>query len=164
MPSGAPIRIKASDAAGISDIIMEAALANNIDIEPIGSREYKTLLHLFKILGPDGYNSVLRHPDWVFTKDQWEPQMWGKPYRKVGMDGLIYCSPQIPKAHYDIIPGLSGYDVISDDVDFKSLRATATAMFQNAVIYATHHPRFEGQIPSIAYIEEGPYAVPTVGG
>ncbi len=66
-------------------------LANNIDVEPIGFQEYKTLLHLFKILGPDGYNNILLHPDWVFTKDQWEPEMWGKPYRKVGLDDLIYC-------------------------------------------------------------------------
>ena len=139
-------------------------LANNIDVEPIGSQEYKTLLHLFKILGPDGYNNILLHPDWVFTKDQWEPEMWGKPYRKVGLDGLIYCSPQIPKEHYDIIPGPSGYDVIGDDVDFESHRAKATAMFQNAVIYAMNHPRFEGQRPSIAYIEEGPYAVPMTSG
>jgi lactate racemase len=135
-------------------------LANNVDVEPIGSQEYKTFLHLFKILGPDGYNNVLEHPDWIFTKDQWEPEMWGKPYRKVGMDGLIYCSPQIPKAHYDIIPGLGGYDVIEDGVNFASEREKASAMLQNSVIYAVNHPRFKGRKPTIAYIEEGPYAVP----
>jgi len=135
-------------------------LANNVDVEPIGSQEYKTFLHLFKILGPDGYNNVLEHPDWIFTKDQWEPEMWGKPYRKVGMDGLIYCAPQIPREHYDIIPGLSGYDVIEAGVDFASDKEKATAMLQNAVVYAVHHPRFKGRKPTIAYIEEGPYAVP----
>ena len=135
-------------------------LANNVDVEPIGSQEYKTFLHLFKLLGPDGYNNVLQHPDWIFTKDQWEPEMWGKPYRKVGMDGLIYCSPQIPKAHYDIIPGPSGYDVIEDDVNFDSVKQKATTMLQNSVIYAANHPRFDGKKPSIAFIEEGPYAVP----
>ena len=135
-------------------------LANNVDVEPIGSQEYKTFLHLFKILGPDGYNNVLQHPDWVFTKDQWEPEMWGKPYRKVGMDGLIYCAPQIPAGHYDVIPGPNGYDVIADDAEFASNKEKATAMFQNAVIYAVNHPRFEGKEPTIAYIEEGPYAVP----
>jgi nickel-dependent lactate racemase len=135
-------------------------LANNVDVEPIGSQEYKTFLHLFKILGPDGFNHVLEHPDWVFTKDQWEPEMWGKPFRKVGMDGLIYCSPQIPKAHYDIIPGPNGYDVIEDDINFESHKQKATAMLQNAVIYTVNHPRFEGRKPTIAYIEEGPYAVP----
>ena len=64
-------------------------LAGNADVEPIGSQEYKTFLHLFKILGPDGFNNILQHPDWKFTKDQWEPEMWGNPFRKVGMDGLI---------------------------------------------------------------------------
>jgi len=135
-------------------------LANNVDVEPIGSQEYKTFLHLFKILGPDGYNHILEHPDWAFTKDQWEPEMWGKPYRKVGMDGLIYCSPQIPKEHYDIIPGPSGYDVIEEDAKFDADKEKAAAMLQNAVIYAAHHPRFMGRKPTIAYIEEGPYAVP----
>ncbi len=135
-------------------------LANNVDVEPIGSQEYKTFLHLLKILGPDGYNNVLQHPDWVFTKDQWEPEMWGKPYRKVGMDGLIYCAPQIPADHYDVIPGPNGYDVIADNDEFASDREKATAMFQNAIIYAVNHPRFESKEPTIAYIEEGPYAVP----
>jgi len=76
------------------------------------------------------------------------------------MDGLIYCSPQIPKQHYDIIPGPSGYDVIEDDVNFQSHKQKAAAMLQNSVIFAVHHPRFKGQKPTIAHIEEGPYAVP----
>jgi len=135
-------------------------LANNVDVEPIGSQEYKTLLHLFKIQGPDGYNNILEHPDWVFTKDQWEPEMWGKPFRKVGMDGLIYCCPQIPEEHFDIIPGPNGYDFIEADHHFASDRQKATVMLQNAVIYAVSHPRFNGKKPTLAFIEEGPYAVP----
>ncbi len=135
-------------------------LANNVDVEPIGSQEYKTFLHLFKILGPDGYNNILQHPDWKFTKDQWEPEMWGKPFRKVGLDGLIYCCPQIPEENFDIIPGPNGYDFIDDNADFAADKQKATAMLQNAVIYAVNHPRFEGKKPTLAYIEEGPYAVP----
>jgi hypothetical protein len=135
-------------------------LANNVDVEPIGSQEYKTFLHLFKILGPDGYNNILEHPDWIFTKDQWEPEMWGKPFRKVGMDGLIYCCPQIPVEDFDIIPGPNGYDFIESDSQFASDRHKAAAMLQNAVIYAVNHPKFNGKKPTLAYIEEGPYAVP----
>ena len=133
--------------------------ANNNDEEPIGSREYKTLLHLFKILGPDGYISILKHPDWVFTKDQWEPEMWGKPIRKVGADGLIYCAPQIPEADYKIIPGRNGYEFI-DGTEFSSEMEKVAAMFQNAVIYAAGHPKFKGRTPTMAFIEEGPYAIP----
>ena len=135
-------------------------LANNVDVEPIGSQEYKTFLHLFKILGPDGFNNILEHPDWVFTKDQWEPEMWGKPFRKVGMDGLIYCCPQIPRENFHIIPGPNGYDFIDGDAGFASDKQKATAMLQNAIIYAVNHPRFEGKKPTLAYIEEGPYAAP----
>jgi nickel-dependent lactate racemase len=134
--------------------------ANNIDVEPIGSPEYKTLLHLSKILGPDRYVSVLRHPEWRFTKDQWEPEMWGKPIRKVGEDGIIYCAPHIPEEHYAIMPGISGYDCIEEEVRYSSTRQKAQAMYQNAVIYAVHHPRFRGRKPSIACIAEGPYAIP----
>ena len=137
-------------------------VADNRDVEPIGSQEYKTLLHLFKILGPDRYLSILQHPDWVFTKDQWEPEMWGKPIRKVGEDGLIYCSPQLSAEDYKIIPGVSGYDFIDDTPTFSSDKDKATAMFQNAVIYAVYHPRFAGRKPTIAFIEEGPYAIPMV--
>jgi len=139
-------------------------LANNIDVEPIGSQEYKTLLHLFKIQGPDGYNNILAYPDWIFTKDQWEPEMWGKPFRKVGMDGLIYCCPQIPEENFDIIPGPNGYDFIDGDAGFATDKQKATAMFQNAVICAVNHPRFAGKKPTLAFIEEGPYAVPVAGG
>jgi nickel-dependent lactate racemase len=135
-------------------------VANNVDIEPIGSQEYQTLLHLFKILGPDRYISILQHPDWLFTKDQWEPEMWGKPFRKVGDDGLIYCAPQIPAEKYKIIPGVSGYDFIPHNTEFSSDKEKAQTMFQNAVIYAVHHPRFDGRKPTIAFIEEGPYAIP----
>jgi hypothetical protein len=134
--------------------------ANNVDAEPIGSQEYKTLLHLFKILGPDGYISILKHPDWKFTKDQWEPEMWGKPIRKVGEEGLIYCSTQIPVADFKIIPGVSGWECISSQQSPASDKDTAAAMLQNAIIYAVNHPRFEGRIPTMAFIEEGPYAIP----
>jgi len=137
-------------------------VANNIDAKPIGSLEYKTLLHLFKILGPDRYISILQHPDWIFTKDQWEPEMWGKPFRKVGEDGLIYCAPQIPEEDYKIIPGVSGYDFIDGNTEFGSDKEMAKAMYQNAVIYAVHHPRFYSRKPTVAFMAEGPYAIPIV--
>lgn len=135
-------------------------VSNTVDVEPIGSREYKTLLHLFKILGPDAYISILKHPEWVFTKDQWEPEMWGKAIRKVGNDRLIFCSAQIQEEDYSILPGITGYAFIEGGTKFGSIREKAQAMFQNAVIYTANHPEFSGRKPSMAFIEEGPYAIP----
>ena len=134
--------------------------ANNCDVRPIGSREYLTLLHLFKILGPDGYLDILQHPSWKFTKDQWEPEMWGKPIRKVGEEGLIYCAPQITREDFHIIPGQNGWDFIDEAADYSTGRDKAEAMLQNAVIYAVHHPKFDGGTPTMAFVEEGPYAIP----
>jgi nickel-dependent lactate racemase len=134
--------------------------ANNVDARPIGSPEYITFLHLFKILGPDRYISILKHPDWLFTKDQWEPEMWGKPIRKVGEEGLIYCAPQLSQEDYKIIPGISGYDMIESNQRFASDKEKVEIMFQNAVIYAVNHPKFEGKRPTLAFVKEGPYGIP----
>jgi hypothetical protein len=135
-------------------------VAHNTDTEPIGSLEYRTLLHLSKILGPDRYVSVLNHPDWVFTKDQWEPEVWGRPLRKVGPDGLIYCAPQIGPEDRRILPGRNGLDFLEPSDRFASDRDKALAMLERAVQYAVGHPRFQGRRPTMAFIEEGPYAIP----
>jgi lactate racemase len=154
--------VKAAVAAipAVKDEGVIVLLANNVDPEPIGSREYKTLLHLLKILGPEGYVSMLRHPAWKFTKDQWEPEMWAKPLRKVGMDGLIYCSTQIPEEEFRIIPGMHGWSFIEKSMPFPSEKEKAGAMLQSAVFYALNHPRFQGRKPTMTFIEEGPYAIP----
>jgi nickel-dependent lactate racemase len=154
------VKAAVSAMPAVKDQGLIVMVANNHDVEPIGSQEYKTLLHLLKILGPDRYISILKHPDWVFTKDQWEPEMWGKPLRKVGGDGLIYCAPQLSEADAQILPGLQGLDFLDRDTPFRSIKAKAEAIFQNAVIYAAHHPRFAGRTPTMAFIEEGPYAIP----
>lgn len=134
--------------------------ANNFDVEPVGGAEYRTLLHLLKILGPDRYVSILRHPDWLFTKDQWEPQMWAKPLRKVGGEGLIYCAPQVTAQDCQIIPGLTGYDMLDSDTDFASDQEKARTMLQNAIQYAVSHPKWAGRVPTLAFVEDGPYAIP----
>lgn len=135
--------------------------ANNLDSEPIGSPEYRTFLHLLKTLGPDGYVATLRQRDWQFTKDQWQPEMWGKALRKVGVDGIIYCAPQISPHDFDkIIPGLSGYDVSPGEMNFSSDTEKARVMVQNAIKYAVVRCSQREQPPSFAYIEDGPYAIP----
>jgi lactate racemase len=134
--------------------------ADNRDAEPIGGPEYKTLIHLLKLQGADGYVEVLRSPSWKFTKDQWEPEVWGRVLRKVGEEGLIYCTSDIPMKDFSILPGVSGYEFLTPAGKKKNRAEKVEEMVQNAVIYY-HQIYAQKQItPSFAFIKEGPYAVP----
>jgi len=135
-------------------------VANNRDaFDPVGSSEYRTLLHLLKLQGPDGYLQLLKSPGWKFTKDQWEPEVWGKVLRKVGEEGLIYCSPEINLKDYRLLPGISGLDLL-DENNRMTLIEKAQDMTQKAVLLAVALLRSKGLQPAMAFICEGPYAVP----
>lgn len=134
--------------------------ANNRDrIEPIGSPEYRSLIHLLKLQGPDGYLNILKTPTWKFTKDQWEPEVWGKVLRKVGEEGLIYCSLEIERKNYCLLPGICGLDFLEGKRIKPSLEK-AQQMVQNAILFAVARFGQKGIEPTFAFIREGPYAVP----
>ena len=138
--------------------------ANNRDAsEPVGSPEYRTLVHLLKMQGPEGYLALLRSPDWRFTKDQWEPEVWARVLRRVGEEGLIYCSPEISGEDYGLLPGQSGLDFIAGEGE-KTLPKMAQAMVQRAIFFAVHRCRENGIEPTMGFIREGPYAVPVLRG
>ena len=133
--------------------------ADNRDQEPVGSSAYRDLLGRLKKLGVEGYVQMITDPAWSFTKDQWEPEVWGRVLRKVGEEGLVYCSPQIPPEEYSRLPGRSGYDYI-DPGEAMSGREAARAMVQNALFYSFSRHLEKGAPPSMAVIREGPYGVP----
>jgi lactate racemase len=134
--------------------------ADNRDAEPIGGPEYKTLIHLLKLQGADGYVEILKSPSWKFTKDQWEPEVWGRVLRKVGAEGLIYCASDIPAKDFALLPGVSGYTFLTPSGRKKSRARKVEEMVQNAVnqIYQAYAQK--QLTPSFAFIPEGPYAVP----
>jgi nickel-dependent lactate racemase len=134
--------------------------ADNRDPEPIGGPEYKTLTHLLKLQGPDRYVEVLKSPSWKFTKDQWEPEVWGKVLRKVGEGGLIYCTPHIAEETFSMLPGVSGYDFLTPAGKRKSRAKKAEEMVQNAIFFHYQTYREKSISPRVAFIREGPYAVP----
>ena len=131
------------------------------DVDPIGPTTYKTLLHLLKLQGPDGYMSTLLNPGWTFTKDQWEPQMWAKVLKKIGEEGMIYCSAVLSAKEHQLVPGGMGWDFLRQQESADDAEKTRD-MVQNAVVYAANHPRWGGSLPSMAFIKEGPYAVPVL--
>lgn len=129
------------------------------DDDPVGPLTYRTLLHLLKLQGPGGYMSTLLNPGWTFTKDQWEPQMWAKVLDKVGEEGLVYCSAVLSPKEHLIVPGRAGWDYLPADAPEDEM-AKARTMVQNAVVHAVKSSRPEGTVPRVAFILEGPYAVP----
>ena len=133
--------------------------ADNRDRESIGSSAYRDLIGRLKTLGVEGYLGMLTAPDWTFTKDQWEPEVWGRVLRKVGEEGLIYCSPQIPPAEFSRLPGRSGHEFIEGG-EALSGREAAQTMVQNALLYTISQHLKQGGQPSTAVIREGPYGVP----
>jgi nickel-dependent lactate racemase len=134
--------------------------ADDRDEEPIGGPEYRTLIHLLKLRGADGYVDLLRSPAWKFTRDQWEPEVWGKVVRKVGEERLIYCSADIPEKDFPLLPGVSGYEFLTPPGRKKGRAKKVQEMVQNAVIYFHHQYTSQDIFPRMAFISEGPYAVP----
>ncbi len=135
--------------------------ADNRDMEPIGTPEYRSLIHLLKLQGIDRYLKIISHPDWKFTKDQWEPEVWGRVLRKIGEEGLIYCTLEISKEDYCLLPGECGLDFLKK----KRIKPTvekSQEMIQNAVSFAVYRYREKSIEPTMAFIREGPYAVPTL--
>src|SRR4030067_2722931 len=136
--------------------------ANNRDfIQPIGSPEYRSLIHLLKLQGPEGYLDLLRTPSWKFTKDQWGPEVWGRVLRKEGEEGLIYCSLEIERKNYCLLPGVCGLDFLKGKRVKPSLEK-AQEMVQKAVLFAVYRYHEKGIEPTMAFIREGPYAVPVL--
>jgi lactate racemase len=144
--------------------IIIIAAKNRDPLQPVGSTEYRTLIHLLKMQGPDGYLDLLRKPGWRFTKDQWEPEVWAKVIRKVGEKGLVYCALEISENDYCLLPGVCGRNLI-DPIDAKQGEVVldkAREMVQKAVFSAVARYRDRGIDPTMAFICEGPYAVPYV--
>ena len=136
---------------------------DNRDEDPIGGPEYRSLLHLLKIQGPEHYLRLIETPGWCFTKDQWEPEMWAKVFRKVDVEDFVYCTHTIPRQEYCLIPGRCGLDFLNDQQERPAAEAVGE-MVENALRFAVAEFRRKGVEPAVAFIREGPYAIPYLRG
>ena len=132
---------------------------DNRDAEPIGGREYQSLLHLLKIQGADHYLRMIEAPGWRFTKDQWEPEMWAKVFRKIDVERFFYCTHTIPREAYDILPGRCGLDFLAE-ADCSNPVQAVREMVETSLRFAVADYRQKGIEPTVAFIREGPYAIP----
>jgi nickel-dependent lactate racemase len=131
--------------------------ANNTDVDPVGSDRYRTTLRLLRELGAKEFNARMLSPEWQFTFEQWQPQMWARALVKLGETGrLVYCAPQLANCDFETegIPGVNGCAGVSGDSPAK----VAEAGVQQAVDeFAAANPGAR-----IAVLLDGPYGVPIV--
>jgi hypothetical protein len=102
---------------------------------------------------------MIEEPGWRFTKDQWEPEMWAKVFRKIDEKDFIYCTHTIPRGDYCLIPGRCGLDFLQQETE-RPAAASVREMAENALRAAVAGFRKRGIEPAVAFIREGPYTIP----
>jgi len=145
--------VEASRAVKAGGVLILAA--NHTDADPVGGANYKQVLPMLKDLGPDEFDRKMLSPAWKFVPEQWEVQMWGRVFRKLGPLGqLIYCSPQLTGTVFSRmgLPGVDGGIGVGGLVG----RDLAEAMVQKALSRVKPGA-------SVAVLTEGPYGVPMMG-
>jgi hypothetical protein len=98
---------------------------------------------------------MITGPFWEFVPEQWEPQMWGRLFKKIRPENLYYCSPAIPPESFTGIPGRDARDFSPDSQE--ELEALVNAAVDKAV------EELRGRLdrePEVAVLKDGPYAVP----
>ena len=151
----------AKAAYGVIPIIKRGGIvilvAHNGDKEPIGKNDYKKVMKVLRQKGPGKFTEFIKSDDWQFVPDQWQVQKWDQFFRKVGaFDRLIYCTTNIGPEELGKLPGKSGYDFLEGE------KIDIAKMVQGAVFYAVNEVRQGVKEPKMAFVKEGPYAVPIV--
>ncbi|HHU50548.1 MAG TPA: nickel-dependent lactate racemase [Firmicutes bacterium] len=132
--------------------------ADITDLDPVGSNNYRTVLHLLTLMGAEKFNKLLLSPDWTFVPDQWQVQMWAKVFQKIDMADLYYYSPQVPARDYQIIPGVNGNKFLPEELWYTGRPETIGLFIENAIRSCLETPGAEEM--TIAFLADGPYGVP----
>jgi len=136
-------------------------VANNNDIDLIGSEKYKAVLHLLKIIGAKQFNHLLLSHDWTFIHDQWQVQMWGRLFSKIPPENFIYYSPRLSFNGYKIIPGIDGNMFLPANKRYKGTLKGISQIIESATDKIDKEFKVKGKKEfSIAFLSHGPYGVP----
>jgi nickel-dependent lactate racemase len=141
--------VEASRAIAPGGLLILAA--NLTDVDPVGSANYKRILPLLRKMGPDAFEQLVLSEGWEFIPDQWEVQMWGRVFRRLGPTGqLVLCAPQLTGSHFHK-HGIHGHD--GGEGLAGAGRELAEAMVQRLLHRVQLHQR-------LAVLADGPYGVP----
>ncbi|MBN1836263.1 MAG: DUF2088 domain-containing protein [Spirochaetales bacterium] len=138
-------------------------VAANTDTNPVGSERYRSLLHLLTLIGPERFRRLLFSRDWTFVPEQWEVQAWAAVLQSVGVEGLVYYSPQLDKRECSVIPGVDGNRYLEEDrrylPEMDNVQEVVRAVVEET---RTRHAATHGagNEPRIAFLADGPYGIP----
>lgn len=117
--------------------------------DPVGSLNYKTCLSLLTTIGAGNYFRAITSPGWTFIPDQWQVQQWGKLFEKTPQDRLFFYSPMLDKRDFEGLPGT----VLPKESGYNGALQEVLRLISEKEGKPLHDL-------SIAYIADGPYAVP----
>ncbi len=136
-------------------------VADNTDVDPVGSLNYKTVLRLLKLMGSEKFNRLLLSPDWTFIPDQWQVQMWARVFAKIPPENFVHYAPQFTKEHYGIIPGVDGSAFL------KRPSKQGAGVESIGEVLASALARFKAPLEAegrqdvtLAFLADGPYGIP----
>lgn len=133
--------------------------ANATDVDPVGGPLYRTVLHLLSLYGAERFNQLLLSPDWSFIPEQWQVQMWARVFSKIPMDNFTYCFPHISPRDGAILPGKDGNSLLPSEQRYSRDTGSIATMVELAVDDCMREYEKQGIVPSIAFLEDGPYGV-----
>ena len=90
-------------------------------------------------------------------------QMWCKVLEVIGSpQHLSYCTLDIPRAEYALLPGLAGISLIGDD-EIAALGELGAMQLMVARVLDRAIAESGLAAPSILLLKDGPYGIPVVG-
>ena len=135
--------------------------ANNTDPDPVGSPQYRTVLHLLKLMGAEKFKQLILSPDWTFIPEQWQVQMWARVFDRIPQEHLVYYSPQLTQRDYAFVPGVAGNRYLAPERVNSATAADIPQVISAAVSEAVQEFRAKHNTePTIAYLADGPYGIP----
>ncbi|GAB4116529.1 MAG: nickel-dependent lactate racemase [Candidatus Caldatribacteriota bacterium] len=135
-------------------------MANNTDVDLIGSKNYRQVLSLFKSIGVKNFVQKILSTEWKFVPDQWQVQMWARLFSKIPQENFIYYSPRISPEDYKIIPGIDGNLFLPRDKRYKGTLKDIPQLIEKIIdsLIKKFEEKGKKEI-SIAFLKDGPYGV-----
>jgi len=128
--------------------------SHHTDTDPIGSPLYKKMLKLLGKKGAQPFEDLITDPSWTFVPEQWEAQMWGRLFKKIPFENLIYCTQEISPSDFSWLPGTDARILFPEASSLKQLT-------EPSISWALEKLRSRGiKKPEMAVLLDGPYGIP----